>query len=94
MGAQKETYQLFGMQLYRIRAKLLEMVLRSIMQLFNRNGFRRRETMMDTLKWLMSVALLNINLQDKDGWSAVLLASRHEWSTCFLLACSNSPAGK
>ena len=33
--------------------------------------------MMDTLKWLMSVALLNINLQDKDGWSAVLLASRH-----------------
>ena len=34
---------------------------------------------LDTLKWLMyywAVALLNINLQHKDGWSALFLASR------------------
>ena len=60
-----------------------------VYQLFNRNGFP--PLMSASYDGYAEVALLNINLQDKDRWSAVC---RQEWSTCFLIACSNSPAGK
>ena len=79
MCVQEETYQPFGTQLYRIRAKLLGNDAQ-VDLLFNRNGFSPlMSAKLDTLKWLMyywAVALLNINLQDKDGWSALLPASR------------------
>ena len=65
------------------KSKALKVLLENDAQvdlLFNRNGFSTSmSAKLDTLKWLMyywAVALLNINLQDKDGWSALLLASR------------------
>ena len=65
------------------KSKVLKVLLENDAQvnlLFNRNGFSPlMSAKLDTLKWLMyywAVALLNIDLQDKDGWSALLLASR------------------
>ena len=58
------------------KSKALKVLLENDAQvnlLFNRNGFSLlMSAKLDTLKWLMYylvVALLNINLQDKDGWS-------------------------
>ena len=59
-------------------------------QLFNRNGFpplmlASYDGYAEVVDVYWAVALSNINLQDKDGWSALLLASRQRHEVVNLL---------